>query len=140
LSYVHGQLLTAIDLQTEQAYFREKLKLHNRCLHGYGIVCGLDISPAPTPKDCESEAERERAEREQKVEQIRTQLTALDRIASTGQPTEKELQEVAGERDRLGAWLEYEQRRLPGPPWKTPAHRPPGPCIVIGCGVALDCA
>src|ERR1044072_1837277 len=45
LRYFHGQMLVAHDLQTEQDYFREKLKLLNRCLHGYGTVCGLKVLP-----------------------------------------------------------------------------------------------
>src|SRR5882762_298022 len=43
LNYYYGQLLGAADFLTEQRYFRDKLKLHNRCLHGYGIVCGLGV-------------------------------------------------------------------------------------------------
>ncbi|HKX30765.1 MAG TPA: hypothetical protein VJ302_23950 [Blastocatellia bacterium] len=43
LRYFHGQLLGAHDLQTEQSYFREKLKMLNRCLQGYGTVCGLQV-------------------------------------------------------------------------------------------------
>ena len=45
LRYFHGQMLVANDLQTEQDYFREKLKLLNRCLQGYGTVCGLKVVP-----------------------------------------------------------------------------------------------
>ncbi|OGW40559.1 MAG: hypothetical protein A2010_10325 [Nitrospirae bacterium GWD2_57_9] len=37
------QLLTANDLQQEQGYLREKQRRHNRFLHGWGIVCGLDV-------------------------------------------------------------------------------------------------
>ena len=47
LSYFYGQMLSAQDFQREQDYFREKLKLHNRCLHGYGVVCGLAVTPEP---------------------------------------------------------------------------------------------
>ncbi len=39
-----GKLLTAEDLELEQEYFREKLKRHNRYLHGFGVVFGLDVS------------------------------------------------------------------------------------------------
>jgi hypothetical protein len=39
-----GKLLTANDLQTEQDYFRGKLRLHNRFLHGWGIVTGLGVT------------------------------------------------------------------------------------------------
>ena len=39
-----GKLLTAEDLELEQEYFREKLKRHNRYLHGFGVVFGLEVS------------------------------------------------------------------------------------------------
>ena len=39
-----GRLLTAADLEREQNYFRNKLKLHNSFLHGFGIVTGLEVS------------------------------------------------------------------------------------------------
>jgi hypothetical protein len=42
--YFTGQLLTAEDFQCEQEYFRHKILLHNRCFHGYGVACGLEIS------------------------------------------------------------------------------------------------
>jgi len=41
--YFTGQLLTAESLELEQKYFREKLKRHNRALHGFGIVSGLKV-------------------------------------------------------------------------------------------------
>ncbi len=42
-TYFVGQLLTAEDLRAEQDYQREKQWLHNRMLHGYGIVVGLEV-------------------------------------------------------------------------------------------------
>jgi hypothetical protein len=42
--YFDGILLSTTDLQAEQQYLREKQKMHNRCLHGFGVVCGLDVS------------------------------------------------------------------------------------------------
>lgn len=42
--FFSGQLLTAEDLELEQEYFLEKLKRHNRHLHGFGIVFGLEVS------------------------------------------------------------------------------------------------
>ncbi len=38
------QLLSAADLKLEQEYHREKSKLHNRSLHGFGIVSGLKVN------------------------------------------------------------------------------------------------
>ena len=42
--YFVGQLLTAADFSAEQEYFLERLRRHNRCCHGWGVVCGLDLS------------------------------------------------------------------------------------------------
>lgn len=39
-----GKLLTADDFQQEQDYFRGKSRLHNRFLHGWGVVSGLGVS------------------------------------------------------------------------------------------------
>ena len=38
-----GQLLDAATLQAEQDYQREKLRRHNRRLHGFGVVSGLGV-------------------------------------------------------------------------------------------------
>ena len=38
-----GMMLTAADLNNEQAYGLAKNRLHNRYLHGYGVVCGLEV-------------------------------------------------------------------------------------------------
>jgi hypothetical protein len=46
--YFPRQLITAEDLRQEQEYFIEKLRRHNRFLHGWGIVCGLTVKPAAT--------------------------------------------------------------------------------------------
>ena len=42
--FFFGKQLTAEDFALEQDYFREKLKQHNRTLHGFGIVSGLRVS------------------------------------------------------------------------------------------------
>lgn len=77
VNYFHGQMLGARDFRAEQAYLRAKLRLMNRCLHGCGVVCGLDVTAEPPPKpDCvdpeeaacrrlaQTVAEAERAARE----------------------------------------------------------------------------
>lgn len=43
-NFFSGRLLSAADLELEQNYFRSKLKLHNRLMHGFGIVSGLEVS------------------------------------------------------------------------------------------------
>ena len=45
--YFAGQLLDEDDLTQEQLYLREKLRRHNRLLHGWGIVSGLGVRPGP---------------------------------------------------------------------------------------------
>jgi hypothetical protein len=46
-----GQLLTEQELNGQQAYVLAKNRLHNRYLHGTGIVCGLEV----TCNECDSE-------------------------------------------------------------------------------------
>lgn len=50
LRYFNRQLLTADDMRAEQAYFREKLRRHNRYLHGWGVVCGCTVEPVSDAK------------------------------------------------------------------------------------------
>lgn len=42
--YFHGMLMTDRDFTEEQRYHIEKRKLHNRMLHGWGVVCGLKMT------------------------------------------------------------------------------------------------
>jgi hypothetical protein len=42
------QLINADDLNLEQHYHRQRLREHNRFLHGWGVVCGCDVQAAPT--------------------------------------------------------------------------------------------
>jgi len=46
--YFSRQLLDASDLTDDQDYHRAKQRLHNRLLHGWGIVCGLEVKMNPT--------------------------------------------------------------------------------------------
>lgn len=55
LQYFFGQVLSPQDFRDEQTYFREKLKLHNRCLHGFGVVCGLEVVPVRRIDPCDPE-------------------------------------------------------------------------------------
>jgi hypothetical protein len=45
--YFCGKLLVERDFVAEQLYHRAKQQLHNRYLHGCGIVCGLSVRPHP---------------------------------------------------------------------------------------------
>lgn len=43
VNYSVGMLLTASDFEAEQEYHRQLRYLHNRLLHGYGTVAGLEV-------------------------------------------------------------------------------------------------
>jgi hypothetical protein len=45
--YFTGQVMTSEDLTLEQDYFRSRLRLHNRLLHGWGVVCGARVCTVP---------------------------------------------------------------------------------------------
>lgn len=45
--YFPRQILTPDDLTLEQQYFRDKLRRHNRIMHGWGVVCGARICVVP---------------------------------------------------------------------------------------------
>jgi hypothetical protein len=45
--YFTGKYMTARDFSDEQTYFLSHHRLHNRLLHGWGIVCGLRVVPHP---------------------------------------------------------------------------------------------
>lgn len=51
VNYFYGQLLGVREFRSEQQFFREKHRLHNRYLHGYGVVCGLEVRRAAAPAD-----------------------------------------------------------------------------------------
>ncbi|MGH3368585.1 MAG: hypothetical protein ACRDPR_01155 [Nocardioidaceae bacterium] len=44
-----GQLLSDDDLRSEQEYMLAKNRLHNRYLHGWGVVCGLELGCGDCP-------------------------------------------------------------------------------------------
>ncbi len=45
--YFPRQLMTPTDMTLEQTYFRDKLRRHNRLLHGWGVVCGAEVCLIP---------------------------------------------------------------------------------------------
>jgi hypothetical protein len=51
--YFTGKYMTARDFSGEQHYFLGRHRLHNRLLHGWGVVCGLRVEPHPRPECAE---------------------------------------------------------------------------------------
>jgi hypothetical protein len=49
--YFPRQLLTPVELTLEQQYFRDRLRRHNRLLHGWGVVCGGAVCAIPGEPD-----------------------------------------------------------------------------------------
>jgi hypothetical protein len=45
--YYARQIITPDDMTLEQEYFRSRLRQHNRLLHGWGVVCGLEVCLVP---------------------------------------------------------------------------------------------
>jgi hypothetical protein len=46
-SYISSKLLSARDLNDEQADLLQRLRRHDRFMHGYGILCGLRVYASP---------------------------------------------------------------------------------------------
>ena len=47
--YYARQLVTPDDMTLEQDYFRNRLRRHNRYLHGWGVVCGAEVVESTKP-------------------------------------------------------------------------------------------
>src|SRR5260370_37718456 len=48
--YQEGNYFAHLDLYTEQRYLLQRLRRHNRYLHGWGVVCGLHVVPGNNPR------------------------------------------------------------------------------------------
>lgn len=129
INYYYGQALGVADFQTEQNYFLEKLRLHNRCFHGYGIVCGLEVTPLPHDKDCDSEGMRKRRE-------IETAIAAIDKqIKNISETTKQQASDI----DQLRAEKEELLRCLEKIPDCYPKDAPVPAEVCVKCGWAMDC-
>jgi hypothetical protein len=156
LKYFFGQMLGAQDFQAEQDFFREKMKLHNRCLHGYGVVCGLLAEPVPIPKDCTAAEEAHERQLWERLEQLLSQKAATPPASQTPPPaapaqpapaqSPPALPAVTPPRDastnspavNLDAEIEALRREL-GDFYKRHCREEPRTKIRIECGLAFDC-
>src|ERR1700730_3531227 len=135
LKYFFGQMLGAQDLQSEQDYFREKSKLHNRCLHGYGTVCGLLVEHVPFPEDCfKEEEEEERRLREELERLLEARVAAQQSVAQGAGAADG----AASGTDALDADIERVRRQLEDLRCKV-KHEAPLTCLRIETGIARDC-
>lgn len=146
LNYFYGQMLGAADFRSEQAYFREKLKLHNRCLHGYGVVCGLEVTAVVEESCCPPEDAEDLAAIREKLRQIEKAIDALQGKLEAEGLSDDEKKAILEEIAKLSAEREALRRERDG-------HGKPNPdgskaCddeeqvsakVVVQCGLALDC-
>ena len=149
MNYFHGQLISERDLKTEQTYFRERLRHMNRCLHGYGIVCGLGVAPSGVPVDCldvpdpvADDQQRKLTEIEKRMEAVKTQAGQAESDAERAK-LEAEYKALAAEREALLREIEESDK-----PVDPPTGEKPGDCsdeprplyvLTVGCGTAIDC-
>ena len=105
MHYFYGQMLGPRDFLTEQAYHRAKHLLINRCLHGYGVVCGLLVVPVPTEETCPDPKDVRRRAIDEKIAALESEIKTLEtaghadeRLASL----EAELEELRRQRDAYG--------------------------------------
>lgn len=119
--YFTGQLLTARDFQAEQEYHQQKRRLLNRTLHGYGVVCGLLVTPTEPPDPARVTVEAGLA------------LDASGREIVIPEPTKLDLsacldEEESRERERpqwLFVTLEYEEKETESVPVLGPDGEEP---------------
>ena len=127
LQFYYGRSLTVADLQSEQQYFLEKLRLHMRCFHGTGIVCGLGVTPVPPKEECESDDDKRRRAVERELRQCEAKLAKLEQEKGA----EEERQKLGARQEELRR--EYERWRCDHP------RKTPPVCVTVDCGWAVDC-
>lgn len=134
LNYFYGQMLNAADFRIEQDFFRDKLKLHNRCFHGHGVVCGLRVDSGPIGEDCLTEADKKCEEIESKINECEEKLRELDKNAENTDKGECESKkrELEVQLEELKCrWKELlcnerKEKMLTAP-------------VIVQCGLAVDC-
>ena len=77
MNFFHGQLISESDLKLEQAYFREKLRHHHRCIHGYGVICGMEVIPVPEDTDCTEQEPPENRELRRAIREAEKRLAEI---------------------------------------------------------------
>jgi hypothetical protein len=137
INYFFGQVLGLNDFRDAQAYFLDKLRLHHRCLHGWGAVCGLEVAAVPSTTDpCAPLAPAEHAGLRRRAAELRSQAAAIEASAATlpAGAAKDELRKVI---TTLVAQA-HETEALTVA--RVPGEAPPGKHarIAIGRGLAID--
>ncbi len=95
VNYEFGLVLGVDEFRQEDLYFREKEYLHNRALHGYGTVFGLDVTLARPSGSADD---------------VQVTVSRGMGIDQWGRPVVVRYDQCA----RLGAWLAAQERKQPG--------------------------
>lgn len=136
MNYFHGQLISERDLRTEQAYFMEKLRHHHRCIHGYGVLCGLEVSPVPQSRDCSEVDDSEAREIARALRDVRRQLDELREQVASGKMGEEEAvkrrEELEAREEQLRRQIEEAGGEPQSEGMAVPQH------VVVSCGAAVD--
>jgi hypothetical protein len=133
MNYFHGQRLMPRDFLAEQSYHRAKHLLINRCLHGYGVVCGLEMTAVPTDEPCPDPAGEQRRELDNAVATAEAELADAEARGDDQaiKALETRLEELRREREKLGG--------EPCPPAQKPVpEKKIERKLRLGCGLAID--
>ena len=143
MNYFHGQLISERDLRTEQTYFREKLKHAHRCVHGYGILCGMEVRPVEPPEDCLPDDSARRKELRGEIALLEEELKALKQSVSEAEDKEdaeaimERFDAVSAEREKL--MQDLDQLKPDRPEDGCEDDRQPLHLVRVTCGAAIDC-
>ncbi len=145
MNYFHGQLISERDLKTEQAYFRDKLRHANRCVHGYGVLCGLEVAPVPRSEHCADQEDEGSAARRKRLRDLELELSrtaaALESGAIEQDEAEERRKRLEAEREEILRTAEEAENREGGSGDDNDNCAPerPGPVVEVSCGAAIDC-
>jgi hypothetical protein len=146
MNYFHGQLISERDLRTEQDYFREKLKHAHRCVHGYGILCGMELRPVDPPEECLPDDSATRKELRAEIARLEAEMKALKERGGEAED-EAEAKEIEERMDAVAAEREKLMQELDRLDADRPDHaddrceedRQPLHLVRVTCGAAIDC-
>jgi hypothetical protein len=132
VKYFYGQLLGVREFQSEQSYFFEKHRLHNRYLHGYGVICGLEVEPCRSHDPCDEPPPKHEPPKGDPNQGDPKQGDPKQGDPKQGDP--KQGDPVQYEQEGKAPSKALVRQFQPGP-----LDMPKKLCIQVDCGLALDC-
>jgi Skp family chaperone for outer membrane proteins len=144
MNYFYGQLISERDLLTDQAYFRGKLRHANRCLHGYGVICGMVATAVEPPEECRPDDSDKRKKLRQEIardeEELKALKVALDEADTEAKRADFEKRIEAAEESREALRQDLDEFQKDRPDQEDGcAEAPPLNRVRVSCGAAIDC-